>query len=148
VRTQTPEPAEDSQRRDLLSALGDDTHSAVLAQLAKRPCTQAQIAEATGIERSSVSRSLAHLRILGLIASGRGRDAPHEMLVEVELLELVAAADRLAMSVNERRGSAQMALSEHTARAAREVWVRRMATRSPSGRGPASSGEAVRPAGQ
>jgi DNA-binding IscR family transcriptional regulator len=119
--TTTPVPADEAQRRELLSAIGDDVGAAVLAVLATRPSTQAHIIDASGVERSGVSRSLARLRQLGLVESGRGREAAHSLSARPELLELLAVADRLAVAITERRAAAQRALAQESALAARKA---------------------------
>jgi DNA-binding HxlR family transcriptional regulator len=127
-----PDSTYDSQRRDLLRALADDTHSVLLAELTQGKRTQAQLTAGSGVHASVVSRSLNHLRALGLITSERGRDAIHELLVPGEVLELLESADRLAKSVNDYRGRAQRALAARTVRAARKAGMKPR-PRSPSG---------------
>ena len=122
--------AGDAERRDLLRALADDTHSALLAELSEGKRTQSQLADTCELGPSVISRSLAHLRALGLISSGRGRDAQHELLVGVEMLQLLEAADRLAASVNKRRRREGRALSVRTDRAVKK-WTER--SRGPGG---------------
>jgi DNA-binding transcriptional ArsR family regulator len=134
VRTEPPTPADDSQRRDLLATLGDTVDAAVLAALAEKACTQVQIVAASGVERSGVSRSLARLRRLGLVDSGRGREVTHSLAVESELLELLAVTDRLVVAIIERRAAAQRALAKTSALAARRARERTGTRTGASGR--------------
>lgn len=110
------QPVDDSQRRDLLAALGDDTLGLVLRELRRGARTQAQIATATELTSPVVSRALAYLRALGLVKSGRGRNAIHILLASDELFALLRAADRLAEQVNQLREAAQRAASREIVR--------------------------------
>ena len=141
MRTTTPVPADEAQRRELLSAIGDDVGGAVLAVLATRPSTQAHIIDASGVERSGVSRSLARLRQLGLVESGRGREATHSLSARPELLELLAVADRLTVAITERRAGVQRALAQKSALAARKARIESGASASQAARGAADSSQ-------
>jgi hypothetical protein len=118
VRRETRDLA-DQDRRDLLAALGDDTQSALLEHLVAGACTQAQLQEACALSASVVSRGLAHLRALGLIGSGRGRDALHELLAEQETLGVIDAAGLLQAAILDRRARAMRARASGAAPPAR-----------------------------
>lgn len=114
----------DRDRRDLLGALADDTHSALLDRLDLGSCTQAELAEACGLSLSVVSRGLTYLRALGLIASERGRDAHHALLAREEMVAVLQAADRLQASIIERRRRQARTRTAQTDRAARNAGTR------------------------
>jgi DNA-binding IscR family transcriptional regulator len=78
--------------------------------------TQAQIADETGLSLPVVSRALGFLRALGLVGSGRGRNATHTLLARDELFAVLKAADRLAEQVNELREVAQREAARQTVR--------------------------------
>lgn len=105
---------DDSQRRALLGALADDTLAPIMGVLLRGPATQSQITDATGVERTLLSRSLKYLRALGLVHSGRGRDAQHSVVARAEVFAILKAADLLARFVNDTRAAAQRATAKRT----------------------------------
>lgn len=110
------DPPDDSQRRDLLAAVADDTLALVIGELRLGERTQGQIATRTQLSLPAVSRSLRYLRALGLVRSGLGKGATHELLVRDELFAVLIAADRLADRVNEQREHAQREAARQTIR--------------------------------
>jgi hypothetical protein len=106
------EGLDDSQRRDLLAALGDDTLSIVIAQLLESAQSQQQLSAVTGFAQPEISRALRHLRVLGVVHSPRGRGAMHELLFDAEIRALLGAVDAVISKVNRRRTRAQAALTE------------------------------------
>jgi DNA-binding IscR family transcriptional regulator len=88
----------------------------VIGELRLGDCTQAEIAQDTGLSLPVVSRALGLLRALGLVKSGRGRSASHTLLARDELFAVLKAADRLAERINELRDVAQREAARQTVR--------------------------------
>lgn len=105
---------DDGQRRALLEALADDTLAPIVGVLLRGPATQSQMTAATGIERTLLSRSLKYLRAIGLVRSGRGRDAQHAVVRRAEVFAVLKAADLLARAVNDVRAAAQTSTAKRT----------------------------------
>jgi DNA-binding transcriptional ArsR family regulator len=99
--------AGEGQRRDLLDALGDHTHGAIVVKLLEGDATQGELAEAAKVDISVVSRALKELRGLGLVRSRHGKGATHSIVARREVVRVLSAADRLSRSVNVARASGQ-----------------------------------------
>jgi sugar-specific transcriptional regulator TrmB len=113
----TDDPPDQGQTRELLKLLGDENNWAVMRYLLRKgQANQEAIVEATGIERTQISRVLARLRRARLVFTSSGRPAAHQAVLADHVLKLILAADQLAEAVNQRRRAGQETASRQTRR--------------------------------
>jgi predicted transcriptional regulator len=102
---------DDTQRRDVLGTLADENLAVVVSELLHAGQEQRQLIAATGLRQPEISRSLQHLRLLGVLSSEPGRGAQHELLFAEEIRRLIAAVDDVVAQINDRRVNAHAALT-------------------------------------
>lgn len=112
-----PKVVADDQSRELLALLADEVVWPVLRELLEHgSAQQAALVSATGIERTQVGRALGRLRGARIIASSRGRNAVHQVVLGRDTVALMVAGDTLADAVNAERVAAQKRSSQCTRR--------------------------------
>src|SRR4051794_24465061 len=115
--SRTTVPPDQGQTRELLELLGDENNWAVMRYLLRQgQANQEAIVEATGIERTQITRVLARFPKAGLVFTSSGRPAPPRAVLADDVLKLILAADQLAEAVNQRRLAGKETATRQTRR--------------------------------
>lgn len=95
-------------KAELFKALAHPVRIRVLELLSQSEHTVSELAEATGIELSSLSQQLSVLRRTGIVHSRRVKNTVYCSLADTQTSELLAVARRI-LSRNLRQGQAMLA---------------------------------------